>query len=47
MSLTSSACFGGMLFGWGKRILLEESFMANIKDIGTIGGIIVMPTFMR
>ncbi|ESZ94535.1 hypothetical protein SBOR_5078 [Sclerotinia borealis F-4128] len=30
--LASSACFGGMPFGW---------------DIGTIGGVIVMPTFTK
>ncbi|EDN93117.1 hypothetical protein SS1G_08982 [Sclerotinia sclerotiorum 1980 UF-70] len=30
--LASSACFGGMLFGW---------------DIGTIGGVIVMPSFTK
>ncbi|KAF7865788.1 hypothetical protein EAF04_005953 [Stromatinia cepivora] len=30
--LASSACFGGMLFGW---------------DIGTIGGVIVMPAFTK
>ncbi|PQE13959.1 Quinate permease protein [Rutstroemia sp. NJR-2017a BBW] len=28
----STACFGGMLFGW---------------DIGTIGGVIVMPAFTK